>query len=174
MGLCKYRLLLVSTLFLLLVGCGPAAIPTPPISTTPLPFSTLYPLKDLNKSISLDLDPSIKSDLKSGSNLFLQVQNQSSQQIWFDPDWQVRIFQSVPAGGALWKQVENGVQYVGDGIVLYPQSGGGVSNYSIVCIPLLDAAQSTTVRVVVTGQLYKNKQKTGIPVSAYTELTINP
>jgi hypothetical protein len=139
-----------------------------------MPFSKLYPLKDLNKSISLDLNPSIKSDLKSGSNIFLQVQNRSDQQIWFDPDWQIRIYQSVSSSGNMWKLIENGVQYAGEGIVLYPQSGGGTSTYSIVCIPVLDGSQSATVRVVVTGQVYKDKKKTGVPVSAYTDLTINP
>lgn len=170
----KYCILLLSALFFLLVGCGPASIPNPPVSSTPLPFSKLYPLKDLNNSISLDLNPSIKSNLKSGANVFLQVQNNSDQQIWFDPDWQIRLYQSVSSGGDLWMPVENGVQYAGDGIDLYPQSGGGASSYSIVCIPMLDGSQSATVRVVVTGQIYKNKMKTGVPVSAYTDLTINP
>ena len=170
----KYLVVLLSTFFCLLVGCSPPALPSPPESTTPMPFSKLYPVKDLNKSISLDLNQAIKSDLKSGSNVFLQVQNQSDQQIWFDPDWQLRIYQSVSTGGDMWQLVRNGVQYAGEGIVLYPKSGGGATTYSIVFIPLLDAPQSTTVRVVVTGQVYKNKTKTGVPVSAYADMTINP
>jgi hypothetical protein len=170
----KYRNLLLSTLLFLLAACGPAAIPSPPINTTPLPFTKLYPLKDINKSISLELDPSVKSDLKSGSNVFLEVQNQSNQQIWFDSDWQLRIYQSASSGEGLWSPVENGVQYAGNGVVLYPKSGGGATNYSIVCIPMLNGSQSADIRVVVSGQVYQNKKKTGVPVSAYTDLTINP
>jgi len=170
----KSRIFLLSTLFFLMVGCSPAALPEPPQSKSPLPFSKLYPIKDMNNSISLALDTTEKNDLKSGSNVFLQVQNQSDQQIWFEADWQARIYQSVSSGADLWMPVENGVQYAGDGIVLYPKSGGGNTTYSIVCIPLLTSSQSAKVRVVVTGQVYKNKNKTGVPVSAYTDLTINP
>jgi hypothetical protein len=174
MRLIKFRIVLFGAILFLLIGCGPANLPAPPSSITPLPFTKLYPLKDMNKSVSLELDQAIKSDLKSGSNVFLQVQNQSDQQIWFDPDWQIRIYQSTSSAGDLWKQIENGVQYAGKGIVLFPKSGGGTTNYSIVCIPLLSSSQSATVRVVVTGQFYKNQQKTGTPVSAYADLTINP
>ena len=169
-----YTLLIVICLFLL-AGCGPATLPTPPISDTPLPFAKLYPLKDINKSISLELDPGIKSDLKPGANVFLQVQNLSSQQIWFDADWQIRIYQAATPQADLWKSVDNGVQYVGDGVTLDPPGGSGMTNDAIVCIPLLNDIQSaTTVRVVVTGQILKNKQKTGTPVSAYTDVIINP
>lgn len=169
-----FRIVLLNALFFLVVGCGPAALPTPSNSTTPMPFSKLYPVKDMNNSISLALDPNTPSDLKSGSNVFLQVQNQSDQQIWFDQDWQVRIYQSVSSTGDLWSLINNGVQYAGDGIVLYPKSGGGANTYSVVCIPLITTSQSAAVRVVVTGQVYKDKKKTGVPVSAYTDLTINP
>jgi hypothetical protein len=168
------RIVLLGSLILLLFGCSPAALPEPPQSKSPLPFSKLYPIKDMNNSISLALDTTEQNNLKSGSNVFLQVQNQSDQQIWFEADWQARIYQSVSSGADLWMPVENGVQYAGDGIVLYPKSGGGNTTYSIVCIPLLTSSQSATVRVVVTGQIYKNKQKTGVPVSAYTDLTITP
>jgi hypothetical protein len=169
-----FRALLLSSLLFLLAACSPATLPNPPLSTTPLPFSKLYPLKDMNKSISLDLNPTIKSDLRSGANIFLQVQNQSDQQIWFDSDWQLRIYQLVSSSSDNWKLVENGVQYAGQGVVLYPKSGGGATTYAIVCIPLLNSSQSAKVRVVVSGQVYKDKKKTGVPVSAYTEMTINP
>jgi hypothetical protein len=169
-----FRALLLSTLLFLLEACSPVTIPNPPLNTTPQPFSKLYPLKDMNKSISLTLSPTVKSDLRSGANIFLQVQNLSDQQLWFDSDWQLRIYQAVSSSADTWKLVENGVQYAGQGIVLYPKSGGGASTYPIVCIPLVNGSQAAKVRVVVSGQVYKDKNKTGVPVSAYTEMTINP
>ncbi|MDR3576449.1 MAG: hypothetical protein P4L50_21480 [Anaerolineaceae bacterium] len=170
----KFLFVLLGTLLVCLVGCGPAPLPVPPESTTPLPFAKLYQVKDLNKSLSLGLNQAVKSDLKSGSNIFLEVQNQSDQQIWFNADWQLRVYQSYSPNVDLWKLLENDVQYAGDGVVLYPKSGGGATTYSIVCIPVLSSPQSATVRVVVTGQFYKNGLKTGVPVSAYTDMTINP
>jgi hypothetical protein len=144
-------------------------------------FSTLVPVRDMNKSFVVSLDPFSKNTLKNDAFLYLQIVNKSDQEMWFPIDGGIKIYRYISSTNS-WEQVINNANYYGNGHeidngeLLFPENSKvGMDSGPIVCVPKINNLnQSVMIRIVVLGEIFKDNQRTGVPVGAYVDVKISP
>lgn len=138
-------------------------------------YSTLVPSEDTNKSITLSLDPLEENKLTIGSEINLEITNQSQKNtIWFPLGLGIKIFQWND-GTATWQEIKNKTEYFGEGEIRSPR--GGVYPYTsyIDVVPILEnKGENIKLRISVFGYIYQDGQPTDQKVSAYLDVELTP
>ena len=150
----------------LIVACGKG------ISPDEEAFATLVP-GSMNTGLRLKL-VEVNETLSGAPTITLFLENHSSDQVWFlAPQYGARIFVYSQSNGK-WVEVDDlstPVSEVED--ILVPKGQGinwGAEVFVVPSIP--DARAPVTVRIVVTGEVYRDGQRTGEEVGAYIDVTL--
>jgi hypothetical protein len=159
-----------------LAGCNKIRIGNP-LSKTNVPGSSVpngdFP-EDMNKSIRLMPDPILKSEMSINSIINLVVENQTNKDIWFPTGCGIKIFQR-NAQNTSWDEIQDKIENSGEPYLIIVPKGQGLYDIPINVFPIVTAQnREVYVRVYVFGEFYENGKRTGIPVGAYTDLTLAP
>ena len=139
-------------------------------------YSTLVPSEDTNKSITLILDPFEKNELRTDSEICLQIDNQSTDMIWFPVGYNVTFYRWIKET-ASWKEIKNVIKYFGKNRILGgSEEGRERSDFSLILAKpdLVDLDENVKLRVSVSGYVYKDGQPTDQLVSAYLDVELTP
>ncbi|MDR3574611.1 MAG: hypothetical protein P4L50_12155 [Anaerolineaceae bacterium] len=126
------------------------------IENPEIAFSTMVPLEDMNKSIVVGLSPFVKSELKNDSQIYLQAENKSNQEIWLPVEGRIKIYRFILSTHS-WEQITNDMNYYGNGReiengdIFFPKNSKEGNYIDITpCVPKIDNLdQTVTIRIVV-------------------------
>lgn len=150
----------------LIVACGKGVSPDEEA------FATLVPVS-MNTGLRLKL-VEIGETLSGDPKITLFLENHSNDQVWFlDPLYGVRIFVYSESSGE-WIEVENRVVPISEGEDILVPKGQGINwGADVLAVPSIpDIRKAVTVRIVVTGEIYRDGRRTGEEVGAYIDVTL--
>lgn len=170
----RIMVLFGSVLTLFMSGC---AQNTPPVVTagnilfeTELDCDEMdYDIRDINKSVKLELMEFVENTLQPGTEILLEVKKTTSQDIFFPAGFNLEIRR---CANGTWEEVKNSREYLGD--VILSENGIGGPFTGLTISPGLRSDEESLIRVFIQGEVVKNDQPTGQIVAAYIYLLIKP
>ena len=161
--------LVVFLVLFLMAACGKKEL-----SPSEEAFAMLVPVP-MDTGLRLKL-VEVRDASSAAPTIDLLIENHSSDRVWFlAPGYGSRMFiYSEPNGE--WVKVEDRIVSASEGEDILVPKGQGMNWAAMVSVgpSIPDTGESTTVRIVVTGEIYWDGQRTGEEVGAYTDVTLQP
>jgi len=158
----------ILALFIMISACGKD------ISVQERAFSKIIPAH-LDTGLNLKL-LEVRDASSMSPTITLLIENRSNDQVWFlAPKYGSRLF-VYSESDEKWIEIENRIISVTEsGDILVPK-GQGMNWVAVVSVvpTISDTDKTVTVRVVVVGEVYRDGQRTGEKVGAYTDVTLQP
>jgi len=156
----------VFLILFLMVACGKG------LSARERAFAALVPAP-MDTGLRLKL-VEVGETLSGAPAITLLLENRSRDQVWFlAPQYGTRIFVYSESNGE-WVEVDDlstPVSEVED--ILVPKGQGMNWLAEVFAVPSIpDTRETVTVRIVVTGEIYRDGQRTGEEVGAYIDVTL--
>jgi len=135
-------------------------------------FATLVPVS-FNLGLRLEL-MEVRDASSHTPTIVLLIENHSDEQVWFlAPRYGVRAF-TYSASSAQWIELEDRWRSTSESEDILVPKGEGPNWVAVVSVHPSTPAGSAdeAVRVVVTGEVYRDDQRTGEQVGAYLDVSL--
>jgi hypothetical protein len=152
----------------LIVACGKG------VSHREETFATLVPVP-MDTGLRLKL-VEVRDASTEAPTVTLLIENHSNDQVRFlAPGYGARIFVYSESSGA-WVEVDDRIVSTSESEDILVPKGQGMNWGAIVSVgpSIPDTRRPVTVRIVVTGEIYRDGQRTGEEVGAYMDVTLQP
>jgi hypothetical protein len=166
-----YIVLAIACFTTLLTGCNQSTVP--PDSDNKFPnFKEIVGVEELPVDLKLEISTSI-NQIEDGSPIDLLLTNDSGYTIQFSPGYGSQLFAYDRATKA-WIDVQNLVNYVGDGDLLGSKSEGSENwaAYLTVAPALPESHSYEILRIAVVGMATNKMGSELYPVGAFIDIPI--
>lgn len=131
-------------------------------------------IHEMNKEFQLSV-PVALNTFKIGGEVFLEVKVISTNQVAFERDFGARLF---ILENDQWTEIPNsmGYDYLESDIFVYmPYADNPFNLGATVVVPKLpDTKQTSTVRIILVGSIYRDGQVTNEKVASYVDVDLKP
>jgi hypothetical protein len=118
----------------------------------------------------------VQAGFMNKDDIWLDIKNNSQEPIIFPPDANVKLL-TFNADTEQWVEIENEMNYIASPepyFIIRPSSDGLPIPSSFSVLPVLEGNSSIELRVVVTGNIYKNNLPSNDCVSAFIDINVLP
>jgi len=153
----------------LMAACGKEEL-----SSQEKAFATLVPVP-MDTGLRLKL-VDVRDASSAAPTIDLLIENHSNDQVWFlAPGYGARIFIYSELDGE-WVEVDDRIVSASESEDILVPKGEGINWGAIASVgpSIPDTNETMTVRVVVTGEIYRDGRRTGEEVGAYIDVTLQP
>lgn len=150
----------------LMAACGKE------LSSQERAFATLVPVS-MDTGLRLKL-MEVRDTSRAAPTITLLIENHSNDQVWFlAPGYGARIFVYSESDGK-WVEVDDRIVSASESEDILVPKGRGMNWGAIVSVgpSIPDTDGAVAVRVVVTGEIYRDGRRTGEEVGAYIDVIL--
>ena len=173
----KITILFSAFITLIVIGCSTDSPKIP--SGLQEAFQQQIAIKDMNKSLMVTAETLRNEPLHFGSQIHVIIKNVSDQQVRIRAPEGIKLF---IINDGKWFEVNDNNEYFGDvtGAILFPTGPQELRDRKSTWVsPILQpgikiAEANTILRILIIGETVSSDSNTGIPVAAYTDVSLTP